>query len=113
MKKILIGLILASFLAIPVIGLAQDPPRVATTSEEVFLTINSIVSYLFWILIFGAAVVIAIAAFTFLTAAGDVDKTKKARDYILYALVAVVVGFLAKGIVALVIKMLDIKVELW
>lgn len=111
MKKILTSLVLAGFLAVPVIGLAQ--PAVPTGYEAVFTTINRLINYLFWILIFGAAIVIALAAFTFLTAAGDVDKTKKARDYILYALVAVVVGFLAKGIVALVARMLDVSIPLW
>jgi len=113
MKKIILSLLLLGFLVVPIIGLAQEPPRVATTSEEVFLTINSIISWLFWILIFGAALVVAFSAYLFLTAAGDPDKTSKARNYIMYALVAVVVGFLAKGIIALVSTMLGITVSFW
>ncbi len=113
MKKIILSLLLLCFLAVPIIGLAQEPPRVATTSEEVFLTINSIISWLFWILIFGAALVVAFSAYLFLTAAGDPDKTSKARNYIMYALVAVVIGFLAKGIIALVSTMLGITVSFW
>ncbi len=115
MKKIILSLLLIGFLAVPVIGLAQfeGPPRVATTSEEVFLTINGMISYLFWILIFGAALVVAIAAFNFLTSAGDPDKTKKARDYVTYAMIAVIVGFLAKGIIALVARMLQISIPYW
>jgi len=114
MKKIILSLLLLGFLVVPIIGLAQaEPPRVATTSDEVFQTINSIISWLFWILIFGAALVVAFSAYLFLTAAGDPDKTSKARNYIMYALVAVVVGFLAKGIIALVSTMLGITVSFW
>lgn len=110
MKKVLASIVLTS-LALPMVVLAQ--PAVPTGYEAVFITINNLINYLFWILIFGAAIIIAVAAFTFLTAAGDVDKTKKARDYITYALVAVIVGFLAKGIVALVARMLDVSIPLW
>ncbi len=108
MKKILLSLLLLGLLAVPVIGLAQ--PIVATDPDQVFLTINSIISYLFWILIFGAALVIAVAAYNFLTSAGDPDKTKKARDYVLYAMIAVIVGFLAKAIIALVAQMLNVDI---
>ncbi len=114
MKKILLSLLLISFLAVPAIGLAQgsQPPDIATDPDQVFLTINSIISYLFWILIFGAALVVAFSAYLFLTAAGDPDKTSKARNYIMYAVVAIVVGFLAKAIILLVAKMLNITVPL-
>ncbi len=117
MKKILLSLLLISFLAVPVVteGLFHEgeTPRVATTADEVFLTINSLISYLFWVLIFGAALVIAFSAYTFLTAAGDPDKTSKARNYVLYAMIAVIVGFLSKAIIALVARMLGISIPLW
>lgn len=111
MKKVLLSLLLLGFLAVPVIGLTQ--PDVATQPEEVFLTINSLISYLFWFLIFAAALVIAFAAYNFLTAAGDPDKTKKARDYVLYAMIAVIIGFLAKALIALVARMLNVSIPLW
>lgn len=121
MKKILISLLLISFLAVPVVvrgdliddWLGGGEPTVATEADQVFLTINSIITYLFWVLIFGAALVIAFSAYLFLTAAGDPDKTSKARNYVMYAIVAVVVGFLSKAIIALVARMLDVSIPLW
>ena len=113
MKKILLSLLLIGFLAVPVIGLTQTPPIIPGSPDTLFLTINSIISYLFWVLIFGAALVIAFAAYLFLTAAGDPDKTSKARNYVLYAMIAVIVGFLSKGIIALVARMLNVTVDLW
>ncbi len=112
MKKIITGLVLTSLLAVPVIGLTQGID-VPIGADSVFQTINRLINYLFWFLIFAAALVIAFSAYTFLTAAGDPDKTKKARDYVLYALIAVIVGFLAKALVALVARMLDVSIPLW
>jgi len=109
MKKVIPGLVLATLLAIPLIGLAQPTiPAVPTTENAVWDTLNTIVNWLFAILIVGAALVIAFSAYLFLTAAGDPEKTSKARNYIMYALIAVVVAFLAKAIVVLVGNMLGV-----
>jgi len=103
MKKIITGLILTGFLALPVIGLAQGTaPIVPTDSSAVFQTASTVVNWAFWILLFAAAIVIIVSAYTFLTAAGDPDKTKTARNLVLYAVIAVIVGFLAKAVISLV-----------
>ncbi len=112
MKKIITGLVLTGLLAVPIIGLTQGVD-VPTGYASVFQTINRLINYLFWVLIFAAALVIAYSAYTFLTAAGDPDKTKKARDYVLYAMIAVIVGFLSKAIIALVARMLDVSIPMW
>ena len=57
---------------------------------------------LFVVLMILAALMIVIAGYSFLTAAGDPEKVRKARDFVLYALVGVVVAFLARAFVALV-----------
>ena len=44
-----------------------------------------------------AVLMILFAAFTYLTAAGNEEKVKKARDSIIYAAVAVAVALLAVG----------------
>ena len=99
MKKILARLTLGVLL-LPVMVLAQgDTPAADWDSGAVVDTIEAIVDWLFYILIFAAVVVIILAAYTFLTAGGDPDKVKKARDYILYALIALVVAFLARALV--------------
>ena len=64
--------------------------------------LNSITNWLFAILLIVAAIWIIIAAYWFVTANGDPEKTKSARDFVLYALIGVLIGFAAKGLVALV-----------
>ena len=95
MKKILASLSLG-LLLLPMVALAQSPPSDPGT---VVNTIQTLIDWLFYILILAAVVVIIMAAYNFLTAAGDPDKVSKARNYIIYALIALVVAFLARAIV--------------
>jgi len=102
MKKILLALVLASTLTLPLIGLAAEP-KTAPEIDTIDL-LNRITNWLFTILLIIAAIFIIIAGLYFVTAQGDADKTKSARNFILYALIGVLVGFAAKGLVKLVGK---------
>lgn len=105
--------LLMLLLPVLVLGQAGGKTELPTTEQAVYDTINKAITWLFYILLLGAAIMIIIAAYTFLTAAGDPDKTKSARNYIVYALVALVVGFLAKAIVVLVGNMLGVSTPLF
>ncbi len=89
----------------------QNQPQTGilpTSKDTVFNVVNTVINWLFAFLLLGAVLVIIIAAFNFLTAGGDAEKTKKGRDYITYAMVAVIVGFLAKAAISLVAFMLGV-----
>ncbi|MBZ1348186.1 MAG: pilin [Candidatus Nealsonbacteria bacterium] len=58
-----------------------------------------IVNFVFFIFITVAVIFIIVAAFQFLTAAGDAEAIKKARTSILYAVIAIVVAVMAQGTV--------------
>lgn len=101
MKKILSSLALGMLL-LPVLVSAEiptEPPVIPGDQTTLFRVINDIINWIFWGLLIAAIIVIIIAAFRFLTSAGDPDKVKEARNYIIYAIVAIVVAFLAEGIV--------------
>jgi hypothetical protein len=51
-----------------------------------------------------AVIYIIMAAFNFVTAAGDPEKVTKARNFVLYALIGVLVAFAAKGLINLISK---------
>ena len=89
----------------------SDPPTgdIPSRSSSVFTVLNSLINWAFYIILFAAVLMIVAAAFVFLTAAGDQEKTSKARGYILYAIIAVVIAFLAKAIVALVANILGVE----
>lgn len=109
MRKVILSLVAVSLLATPVIALAQEDevPRYITVCCEEGSLLDVLVDWLFSILLVVAAVFIIVAAFYFVTASGDPDKTKKARDFVLYALIGVLVGFAARGLVYLIAQIVE------
>ena len=103
MKKIISALILTSLLALPVIGLAY----VAPPAVELNTALTRITNFLFYLLMAVAVLFLIAAGIQFVTAQGDPEKIKKARDYVLYALIGVVVGILAKGLTTFLQKVLE------
>ena len=96
---------MATVLATPAIGFAQQglPPAATpagTGAEPIINILNTIGNWMFGILIAVAAIYILWAAFDFLMAKGDAKKITDARQALTYALVAIVVGALTKGIIA-------------
>ena len=100
MKKILLSLIAITFLSIPLIGLAVPVEEAPVIEFDTAVT--RVMNLLFTVLMLVAAIFVLIAAFMFLMAGGDPEKVNKARDYILYALIGVVVAFIARGLVLFV-----------
>ena len=104
--SLLIPLVALAVMALPVYAGEMQPfsptDTLPTEANTIWSTIGAITNWLFIILLIGAVIIIIIAAWTFLTAGGDTEKTKKARDYIIYALIAIVVAFLAKAVVVLI-----------
>lgn len=91
---------MTSLSIMPVVALAA-----ATTTApnlDVMATLTKITDWLFAILLVVAAIAIIIAAFQFITASGDPEKVGSARQFVLYAMIGVLVALLAKGLVALV-----------
>lgn len=93
MKKIILGLVLASFLLLPVVLLAEAPTVTPITA------LGKIRDALYSLLLIIATIFIILAAFNFITAAGDPEKVKTARNYVIYALVGVIVAVLARGFI--------------
>ena len=65
-------------------------------------TLYGITDWIFVILVALAGIMVIMGAFTLLTAAGNPEKITSGRNYVLYAAIGLVVGFLAKAIPNLV-----------
>lgn len=108
MKKVLATSISIGLLALPVIALAQNAPAPGGVTspgwEDVSIedTLNNIIDYLFGFLLIVAAIGIVIAAYLFITAQGDAEKIKTARNFVIYSVIAVVVAFLARALVYII-----------
>lgn len=111
MKKFLISASAVSLILTPIASaLAVDPfnpnpptlPSNVTTYGGVVGLMSTIANWMFGILLALAVVFLVWAAFLYLTSSGDSAKTEKAKNIIVYAIVAIVVAVLAKGIVIVV-----------
>lgn len=69
--------------------------------------VETIGSYVIGILVIVAVFYVLWAAYTFITAAGDSEKIKSARDRIMYAGIGIIVALLARGIIALVLQVAE------
>ena len=99
MKKTLFVLVLSGFLFLPVMGLASVEPA---PDVPLITGISRIIDIVFTILIAAAALFVMVGAFQFVTAGGDTEKVGAAREKILYAVIAVVVALLARGIITFI-----------
>jgi len=88
MKKLISGLIGLAILSLPVVTLANIP----TTLDD---AVGKIVNPLFLILVAISTVFIIYAAYTFVTSGGDPGKTETARTTLIYAIIGIIVAFLA------------------
>lgn len=100
-----VGLALAA--TVPLLALAQAPtaPTVVTTYSQLITIINTIVNWMFGILLAVAVILILYSAFLYLTSGGDEEKVKTAKKYLVYAIIAVAIGIVAKGIVYLIVQL--------
>ncbi len=70
---------------------------IISTPDKIFEILSKIVQWAYTIFFIMAVFFILLAAFTFLTAQGDPEKVKSARDQIIWAVVAIIVALLSVG----------------
>ncbi len=110
LKKI--GLIAAAgiLVLLPVVALGQtyQVPEAGSTIlgttgfTGVESVLTKVANWMLTILILVAIIFFIYAGFLYLTSAGEEEKVKKAKNSVVYGLIAVAVGLLAKGFIALV-----------
>jgi hypothetical protein len=111
MKKIILALFALFVLtAIPFCALATFtvptaeplPAAPATLGQnDVLASVDNITNWFFAALLIVAVWFLILAAFHFVTAGGDIEKVNTARNEVMYAMIGVLIGVLAKGIVGL------------
>jgi len=101
MKKLLIGFLILMILIVPIFALANVPGAPRITPEDV---VTQVINIIWYVIVTAVVVMIMIAAATFLMAAGNADNIKKAQNYMLYAVIALVLGFAARGIAELLTR---------
>lgn len=75
---------------------------------DVFNLLSKATSWIFVALLFMAFIFIIMGAFTYITSKGDPKLITNAKNYIIYALIGVAIGILAKGLILAVCSILGV-----
>jgi len=89
-----------SFLFLSSVALATNS-TIIDTPQGVVNLITKIGNWAYGILLGLAVVFVVVAGYMYLFSGGDTEKTEKAKEQIIYAVIAVAVAILANGIIAL------------
>lgn len=115
MNKLKTTIVVGALIALPLLGFAQsgiggiqEAPIAAGEKVNITTILDRIMSWAFGLLLLLAAVFIVVAAYYYLTSAGSDEYIKTAKGYIMYAIVAIVVAFLARGIVYIVQQLIRV-----
>ncbi len=109
MKKIAIILLLVGVLVAPMVAVGQ--PDVTTpegwrghieSPEDIENLLESLIEWIWGIMIIVVVGFLLYAGFLFVTAGGSEEQVGKAKDFVKYALIGIVVMLLAWGAVSLV-----------
>ena len=79
-------------------------PEEHAGSNNLMVTINTIINVVLGVLGLLAVIVIIYGGFMFTTATGDASKVKKAKDTIMYGVIGLVIALLAYAIVNFVVS---------
>lgn len=95
----------------PFTASAQDdapplPEGGITKFSDIANVLDRASAWLFWILMFLAVIFILVAAYRYLTSAGDPEKVRNASKTFVFAAIAIAVALLAEGIPNLVASFL-------
>jgi hypothetical protein len=117
MKKIIILTAFLVLVTFPTVVVSLPDASDGITGEGGISTvaglldvIEKIINYFFTALIALAVIFIILAGFSFLTASGDPLKLNKAKNQLFWALVAVAIGALSKGMILAVAKIFGVEI---
>lgn len=77
-----------------------DPP--VTNTNGLLGIVKNILTWTYWLTLTASILFIIFAAFNYLTAAGDVEKVKKAHSMLIYAAIAIAITLIAIGAVSII-----------
>lgn len=103
MKKI-VSITALAILALPLLANAQGGIRtiIPPNTVDIPSLVIRIFGWAFGLLLVIAALFILWAAYLFLTGGGSDESQKAAKKYILFAVIAIIVGALARGLIVIV-----------
>ncbi len=119
MKKITSFIATAGLQLLPILTLAQGSgitqpvplPNTQGFGVQGFIGVfNTLINWLFTLLLILAVVFILIAAFLYITGGGNEEKIKKAHNYLKFAAIGIAVALLAQGVRFLISQLVGVPV---
>ena len=111
MKKIFTLILLSLLVVTPMIAIAANVEPVPNTSintvSDIIDLLNKLVNYLYTFLLIAAGAYLIWGGIDFVFSAGDETKVKASRSKITYALIGVAVAVVSKGLMNIVIGLVD------
>ena len=103
MKKIALKLAVLATVFVPASAFAQTPAPddIITTGEELESVLETVRDWFFTVFVILAVIFLIWAAFLYLTAAGNDTKVGKAKNALIYAIIAIIVALLAGSLTSL------------
>ena len=103
MNKLKTAFAIGMLNALPILSLAQvtgiqPAPTPVRDIQGIIRILNTIINYFFTFLLIMATIFVFVAAYKYLTAAGNEEQVKSAHNTLIYAAVAIAVAFLAQGV---------------
>jgi len=99
-----LGLTILPFLALAQAG--QVPGPIITRPEQIQNLIEWVMNFIAGFIITIAIIMLLFSAFLYLTAGGSEDRVGKAKNYLIYAIIGIVVAVLAFSVKPFIIALL-------
>jgi fumarate reductase subunit D len=87
-------------------GLDSPPTDTWTSWDDIEDFVDFVMQAVYTLFLIVVVICLVLAAFNFITAGGDENKIAKAKEWVKYALIGVVIALLAGGVVALLTNLL-------
>ncbi|MFC1630235.1 hypothetical protein ACFL06_01725 [Patescibacteria group bacterium] len=101
-KTVIILLCSLILFGTPALAIEIDNPLEADSIEELM---EGIITFIFWVAVALAPLMVLIGAFYFITSGGDPSRIQTGRNIIWYTVVGLVIVFLSRGLIS-AIKMI-------
>ncbi len=111
MKKLFASVAIIASLTVPFLAFATpvdnapfklDNNSLSGGSTDIVTLMSAVINWIFTFILILSVIMVLIAAFYYLTSAGNSEKITKANKMLIYALVGLAVAFLAKGFIFVV-----------
>lgn len=92
------GIVLVGLTLFPLLALAQVPGPIITSPTQITQLLQNVLNFVGFIVLIIALIMLLWSAILYMTAGGSEERVGKAKNYLIYAIVGIVVAVLAYSV---------------